>query len=135
MILRSKIACVALLLNFFLCPLALAHANSVDTIIELLESGTTHDYIGEPVSQLEHALQCAQLAVDAGADDQTILAALLHDIGHLCGSPNNATMGEYGIDQHEKVGAQFFLVSHDREQIGRPLFHADRCHIRPSLHY
>ncbi len=107
MLFRSKIACAALLLNLFLCPLAQSNESPFNQIIELLESGGNHDYIGEPVCQLEHALQCAQLAVDAGADDQTVLAALLHDIGHLCASGDNATMGEYGIDQHEKVGAQF----------------------------
>ena len=38
---------------------------------------------GESVSQLEHALQCAALARRARADDEVVLAALLHDVGHL----------------------------------------------------
>ncbi|ETI25651.1 phosphonoacetate hydrolase [Cladophialophora carrionii CBS 160.54] len=41
------------------------------------------DYLGENVSQLEHSLQAAQLAVEAGADDDTILGALLHDVGRF----------------------------------------------------
>jgi predicted HD phosphohydrolase len=40
-------------------------------------------YFGEPVSQLEHALQAAWLASLAGASRQLVLAALLHDVGHL----------------------------------------------------
>jgi gamma-butyrobetaine dioxygenase len=40
---------------------------------------------GESVTQLAHALQCAALARAAGADDQLVLAALLHDVGHLAG--------------------------------------------------
>jgi len=40
-------------------------------------------YAGEPVTQLEHALQCALLAQDEGADDELVTAALLHDLGHL----------------------------------------------------
>ncbi len=40
---------------------------------------------GEPVTQLEHALQTAQLAEAAGAGAQMITAALLHDLGHLAG--------------------------------------------------
>lgn len=40
-------------------------------------------YAGEPVSQLEHALQCATLAQAEGADDELVTAALLHDLGHL----------------------------------------------------
>jgi phosphonate degradation associated HDIG domain protein len=40
-------------------------------------------YSGEPVTQLAHALQTAWLAEQAGADDELVTAALLHDIGHL----------------------------------------------------
>jgi predicted HD phosphohydrolase len=41
---------------------------------------------GDTVNQLEHALQCAALARDDGADDEVVVAALLHDIGHLAGA-------------------------------------------------
>ncbi|MDP3082759.1 MAG: HD domain-containing protein [Rubrivivax sp.] len=40
-------------------------------------------YSGEPVTQLEHALQTAALAEAEGADDELVTAALLHDLGHL----------------------------------------------------
>ena len=40
-------------------------------------------YSGEPVTQLEHALQSGLLAEEAGADDALIAAAFLHDLGHL----------------------------------------------------
>lgn len=40
-------------------------------------------YSGEPVTQLEHALQTALLSEQAGADDELVTAALLHDLGHL----------------------------------------------------
>jgi phosphonate degradation associated HDIG domain protein len=40
-------------------------------------------YSGEPVTQLEHALQCAALAEAEGADDELVTAAFLHDLGHL----------------------------------------------------
>jgi predicted HD phosphohydrolase len=52
-------------------------------IIELFEKRAGQQYGQEAVSQLEHALQCAQLAQEAGETDATIVAALLHDIGHL----------------------------------------------------
>ena len=55
----------------------------VEEIMTILQRGSDYDYIGEPISQLEHALQCAQHAKHAHADDETIVAALLHDIGHL----------------------------------------------------
>jgi len=38
---------------------------------------------GEGVSQVEHALQCACLAQKDGAAGSLIIAALLHDVGHL----------------------------------------------------
>lgn len=81
----------------------------IEEVCALLQSGEGKDYIGEPVSQLEHALQCAQLAYDDGADEETVIAALLHDIGHLCYDDTTQTMGEYGVAFHEKVGAQYTL--------------------------
>jgi predicted HD phosphohydrolase len=38
---------------------------------------------GETVTQLEHTLQCAALARRERTDDEIVLAALLHDVGHL----------------------------------------------------
>ncbi len=37
----------------------------------------------EPVSALDHALQCAWLAEDARAGAPLVVAALLHDVGHF----------------------------------------------------
>ena len=55
-------------------------------IIRLFETRASSQYGREAVSQLEHALQCAQLAENAGETDETIVAALLHDVGHLIGA-------------------------------------------------
>ncbi|WP_076999958.1 phosphonate degradation HD-domain oxygenase [Variovorax sp. KK3] len=52
-------------------------------IARLLEAKGQRQYGREAVSQLDHALQCAQLAEEAGETPQTIVAALLHDLGHL----------------------------------------------------
>lgn len=54
-----------------------------DEIIRLFETRARSQYGHEAVSQLEHALQCAQLAEQADETDATIVAALLHDVGHL----------------------------------------------------
>jgi gamma-butyrobetaine dioxygenase len=40
-------------------------------------------YGGEPVDQRAHALQCAAFAVEAGADDEVVLAAALHDVARV----------------------------------------------------
>lgn len=81
-----------------------------DRIIELYRSFGSEDYIGEPVSQIEHMCQCAQMAEQSGFDEEMILAAFFHDIGHLYEhiSPAGAGhMDEFGIIDHETLGAGF----------------------------
>jgi len=80
---------------------------SIQTVFTLLESAGTEGYIGEPVSQLEHALQAAASAESEGQEPSVILGALFHDIGHLCASDEDARMGDLGVLSHDKVGANF----------------------------
>lgn len=56
---------------------------SVDEILVLYETRGARMYGSEPVSQSEHALQCAMLAAKGGASAELIAAAFLHDVGHL----------------------------------------------------
>ena len=56
---------------------------SLDDIRLLFERRGAEQYSGEPVTQLEHALQTAARAESAGADDERVTACLLHDLGHL----------------------------------------------------
>ena len=58
-------------------------AASFDDIQSLYERHGAAWYGDEAISQLEHALQCALLAEQAGESPALILAALLHDAGHL----------------------------------------------------
>lgn len=65
------------------------------------------DPYGEDVSQLDHALQCAQLARRDGADDHLVAAALLHDVGHLVAGPRpTGWRDEVDDDRHEAAGAR-----------------------------
>lgn len=84
---------------------------TVDEIIELYNNYGSEDYIGEPVSQIEHMCQCAQFAAHEGYDDEVILAAFFHDIGHLCENliPFQSMDG-YGMVDHEKIGADYLLA-------------------------
>ncbi|AYC31087.1 HD domain-containing protein [Pseudomonas cavernae] len=78
------------------------------------------DYIGEPVSQLEHMSQAAQLALAEGADDELVLAAFFHDLGHLCGLRTAANdMGGYGVRSHEKLGADYLRALGFGERLAR----------------
>lgn len=78
-------------------------------MIATLFAQSGHDaYFGEPVTQLEHALQTAQLAEQAGADRETVVAAFLHDIGHLLPEEDgHSYMDGYGTVDHERLGADF----------------------------
>jgi phosphonate degradation associated HDIG domain protein len=85
-------------------PLLLKNA----MIAQLFAQSGDDAYFGEPVTQLEHALQTAKLAEDAGADRDTVLAAFLHDIGHLLPAEAGAGyMDGYGTVDHERLGADF----------------------------
>lgn len=55
---------------------------TVDALLDLYERWGS-DHYDEELSQLDHALQTAALAEAAGAPDETVVAALLHDVGHL----------------------------------------------------
>ena len=77
-------------------------------IFSLYEQYGAADYIGEPVSQIEHMCQAAQLAEAEGYDDEIILAAFFHDIGHLCEHILPVKfMDNYGVADHESLGADF----------------------------
>ena len=52
-------------------------------IERLFEERGGEQYSGEPVTQLQHALQTAALGEAEGASDALVTAALLHDLGHL----------------------------------------------------
>lgn len=78
-----------------------------DEIIELFQKSGTSDYIGEAINQLEHASQCAELAMKSRADDEVILAAFFHDIGHLINPEKAESMGGFGVAHHEMAGAQY----------------------------
>ncbi len=58
-------------------------ALSIAEIVQLYETRGAAQYGSEPVSQLEHALQCATLAETAGATRELVAASFLHDLGHL----------------------------------------------------
>ncbi|KFZ01887.1 hypothetical protein V501_09739 [Pseudogymnoascus sp. VKM F-4519 (FW-2642)] len=93
--------------------MATTPAGTADAIIRLLCERGTSDYIGESISQLEHCLQCAHSAAEAGSDDQTVIAALLHDIGQFLPMEDakdvRMSMGEYSVGRvgHERVGEEY----------------------------
>jgi phosphonate degradation associated HDIG domain protein len=94
--------------------------NVVDEILQLFATKGHAAYVGEPVSQLEHALQTAHHAEAAGASDALVVAALLHDIGHLVHKlPEDAA--NHGIDtRHEQLG-QAWLARYFGPEVTEPI--------------
>lgn len=75
----------------------------LDSLLALLGGASDADYVGEPVSQLAHALQAAAAAAAHEPwDPELVLAALLHDIGHL--APGVPQMQGLGARDHERIG-------------------------------
>ncbi len=103
---------------------AMTDEDPVDCLIRLFEERGDAAYIGEPVSQTEHALQTAWAAERAGAGGSLIVAALLHDVGHLLHDlPENCANA--GIDDaHEILGARW-LDRHFGPDIAEPV----RLHV------
>jgi len=62
----------------------------------LVKRGATH-WGDEPVSALDHALQCAARARAARAVDEVVLAALLHDVGHLLSDAEETPFSHHGL--------------------------------------
>jgi phosphonate degradation associated HDIG domain protein len=80
---------------------------TADEVVNLMRSRGGAAYFGEPVSQLEHALQTARCATRAGSPPELVLAALLHDIGHLLHYLPES-VAEAGVDtRHETAGYEW----------------------------
>ena len=95
-------------------PDSLATANSTaqevaEMIVRLLNEQGGSMYGGEQVTQVEHALQCAALAQRSGASTALVVAALLHDVGHLLQA--SPSVPRTGVDDlHEELAAHWLAV-------------------------
>jgi predicted HD phosphohydrolase len=88
------------------------------THMELLNG----DYGGFPVDRLQHSLQTAELAADAGEDTQYVVCALLHDIGDTLGSTNHADVAA-AILQPFISEENLWMIKHHAIVQGYNFFH------------
>lgn len=101
----------------------------VDEILRLFRERGDSAYVGEPVSQTEHALQAATFAEREGAGAALIAAALLHDIGHLVHDLGE-DCADHGIDsRHEELGARWLA-----DRFGPEVVEPIRLHV-PAKRY
>ncbi|WP_213954878.1 MULTISPECIES: phosphonate degradation HD-domain oxygenase [unclassified Variovorax] len=93
-------------------------------------------YSGEPVTQLQHALQTAWLAEQAGADDELVTAALLHDLGHLLNDQGESPTLRGIDDVHQYFALPFLRGVFGERVLGAIQWHVDAkrylCATRPD---
>jgi phosphonate degradation associated HDIG domain protein len=93
-------------------------------LLEIFVGRATRRYGLSGVNQLQHALQCAALAEADGAPPATVLAALLHDVGHMIHALGE-NPADRGIDDvHEQIGADW-LASRFGLEVSEPV----RLHV------
>lgn len=97
------------------------------------------DHYDEELSQLDHARQTAALAVEAGAGEALVAAALLHDVGHLLvldaagASPVDPGAADL---HHEAIGAAYLTAVFPPTVTGPIALHVRakryRCAVDPG---
>jgi phosphonate degradation associated HDIG domain protein len=100
-----------------------------DEILAIYDSRGVQAYFGERVSMTEHGLQAAHFAELEGAPEPLVLAALLHDIGHLI-EPQPDALEDWTLDAHHELSGARWLARHFDAAISEPV----RLHV-PAKRY
>jgi [1-hydroxy-2-(trimethylamino)ethyl]phosphonate dioxygenase len=93
-------------------------------LLEIFVGRATRRYGLSEVNQLQHALQCAALAEADGAPPATVLASLLHDVGHMIHTLGENPAGRGVDDVHEELGADWLA-----ERFGPEVSEPVRLHV------
>jgi gamma-butyrobetaine dioxygenase len=115
-----------------------------DRLLDAMAGSAARRYGTERVSELTHALQCAELAREAGAAEELTLACLLHDVGRFAvdqalifdrvggGRPGGSARG------HHEVGADLIAPYVPERVTWLVRMHADAkrylCSTEPGYH-
>ncbi|EDQ87651.1 uncharacterized protein MONBRDRAFT_9769 [Monosiga brevicollis MX1] len=88
------------------------------------DAGRGYEDVNLAISFIDHALQAAQQAVQAQVDEETVVAALLHDIGWLAPKPKDATKltsadEKIFLAKHDQVGASMLRQLGFTERLAR----------------
>lgn len=103
--------------------------NVTEEILAVFDERGSCAYFGESVSMTEHALQAAYFAQIAGAPPALIVAALLHDVGHLI-EDVPGDIADWAVDaHHEQVGGRW-LAQRFPAEVSEPV----RLHV-PAKRY
>lgn len=122
--------------------MASALPGMTDRLLEAMAHSAARQYGAERVSELAHALQCADLARGAGADEELTLACLLHDVGRFAVDPALVSDRVGGVRAgargHHEVGADFIAPYVPERVTWLVRMHADAkrylCSTEPGYH-
>jgi phosphonate degradation associated HDIG domain protein len=95
-----------------------------EDVIELLATEGGESYFGEPVTVLEHSLQSAHFADVEDSPIELVVAALLHDVGHLL-HHEGEDVADQGLDTRHEELAQQLLSAHLPPAVTEPI----RMHV------
>jgi len=93
-------------------------------LLDIFVGRATRLYGDSNVNQLQHALQSANLAEQDGAVPATVLASLLHDIGHMIHTLGKDPAARGIDDVHEELGAKWLA-----ERFGPEVSEPVRLHV------
>ncbi|KAJ2062853.1 hypothetical protein GGI17_002138 [Coemansia sp. S146] len=79
-------------------PTTMSPEQRVNTVFELLETASKKKHVGGKTTELVHALQVTQLAKNDSADEETILAALMVNVGRLIPSMEQRSIPRFVYD-------------------------------------
>lgn len=81
---------------------------NVAQVFTLYQNHGSRDYIGEDVDIVTHSILAALEAQKDHCDEEVVLAAFLHDVGHLVGFDQKLSqMDKWGTEDHDRVGADY----------------------------
>jgi phosphonate degradation associated HDIG domain protein len=95
-----------------------------EEVLALFQRRGDSAYFGEHVSMTEHSLQAAYFAREESAPDSLVLAALLHDVGHLVEEVPDELADWTADAHHEETGARW-LASRFAPEVCAPV----RLHV------
>ena len=93
-------------------------------LLDIFVGRATRRYGLSEINQLQHALQAAALAEADGAAPATVLASLLHDVGHMIHRLGEDPASRGVDDVHEELGAHWLA-----ERFGPEVSEPVRLHV------
>ena len=93
-------------------------------LLDIFVGRATKRYGLSGVNQLQHALQCAAHAEADDAPPATVLACLLHDVGHMIHTLGDSPAARGIDDVHEQLGADWLA-----ERFGPEVSEPVRLHV------